>query len=469
MAHSNVPEGFLGNLTADQQKKLEQLWTIILTLSDALTSTTTIDPNEPQHRRNSSLARTNTTASKGSTATTPACAAQVSLHLQRLGLHAPEIKQVQHILTQITPEEIRDGLLSTAKHDHPDALLLRFLRARKWDVTKAFVMMLDAILWRMKDFHVDEEVIAKGELHALKASRDTSNAVAAKNGKDFLAQMRMGKAYVHGVDRLGRPIVVIRVQLHKPGAQSEETLNQFIIHVIESVRLLLVPPVETAAVVFDMTGFGLSNMEYPPVKFIIKCFEANYPESLGVLLIHNAPWVFSGIWRLIKGWMDPVIVSKIQFTKTIADLEKFIPRGQIIKELGGTEDWTYEYVEPDENENDRMEDTTARDALLAQRASIGDELLNTTSKWITAIKNKDEEEAAAAKTHRDALIEQLRLNYWQLDPYVRSRNYLDRTGVIKVGGKIDFYPKSQPQSDVEVAKVVEVEHVEQTQVQVVNA
>lgn len=175
-----------------------------------------------------------------------------------------------------------------------------------------------------------------------------------------------------------------------------------------------------------------------------------------------------GIWRLIKGWMDPVIVSKIQFTKTIADLEKFIPREQIIKELGGTEDWTYEYVEPDENENDRMEDTTARDALLAQRASIGDELLNTTSKWITAIKNKDEEEAAAAKAHRDALIEQLRLNYWQLDPYVRSRNYLDRTGVIKVGGKIDFYPKSQPQSDVEVAKVVEVEHVEQTQVQVVN-
>lgn len=35
--------------------------------------------------------------------------------------------------------------------------------------------------------------------------------------------------------------------------------------------------------------------EYPPVKFILKCFEANYPECLGVLLIHNAPWVFSGM------------------------------------------------------------------------------------------------------------------------------------------------------------------------------
>lgn len=35
-------------------------------------------------------------------------------------------------------------------------------------------------------------------------------------------------------------------------------------------------------------------MDYVPVKFIIMCFEANYPESLGVVLIHNAPWVFKG-------------------------------------------------------------------------------------------------------------------------------------------------------------------------------
>lgn len=41
-----------------------------------------------------------------------------------------------------------------------------------------------------------------------------------------------------------------------------------------------------------MTGFTLANMDYVPLKFIIKCFEANYPESLGVILIHNAPWVF---------------------------------------------------------------------------------------------------------------------------------------------------------------------------------
>lgn len=46
--------------------------------------------------------------------------------------------------------------------------------------------------------------------------------------------------------------------------------------------------------------------EYQPVKFIIKCFEANYPESLGLLLIHNAPWIFSSTF---SGTASPLLFS----------------------------------------------------------------------------------------------------------------------------------------------------------------
>lgn len=53
-----------------------------------------------------------------------------------------------------------------------------------------------------------------------------------------------------------------------------------------------------------MTGFTLANMDYHPVKFMIQCFEANYPESLGVVLVHNAPWLFQGL--LI---FDPVFIG----------------------------------------------------------------------------------------------------------------------------------------------------------------
>ena len=51
---------------------------------------------------------------------------------------------------------------------------------------------------------------------------------------------------------------------------------------------------ESQTIVFDMTGFSMANMDYTPVKFMIKCFEANYPESLGAVLVHNSPWIFQG-------------------------------------------------------------------------------------------------------------------------------------------------------------------------------
>lgn len=52
---------------------------------------------------------------------------------------------------------------------------------------------------------------------------------------------------------------------------------------------------------------------------------------------------------------------------------------------------------------------------------------------------------------RDSIISQLHQNYWRLDPYVRSRTYLDRGGVIQEGGKIDFYPavKEEFQGEIE--------------------
>jgi CRAL/TRIO domain len=55
-----------------------------------------------------------------------------------------------------------------------------------------------------------------------------------------------------------------------------------------------------------MTDFSMANMDYTPVKFIIKCLENFYPESLARIIIHKAPWFFSGTtsypyFRSIKG------------------------------------------------------------------------------------------------------------------------------------------------------------------------
>lgn len=159
--------------------------------------------------------------------------------------------------------------------------------------------------------------------------------------------------------------------------------------------------------------------------------------------------------------MDPVIVSKIQFTKSVKDLETYIPRERIFKELGGPEDWEYKYIEPEQNENKRMDDTTTREALEDERRDIVRELLTTTSSWITATATKDNEQLKTSKARRDELAEQLSANYWKLDPYVRARNCLDRAGIIP---DIDF----QPQQGLKTEKQLEVEQHETAPVNVVS-
>ena len=47
---------------------------------------------------------------------------------------------------------------------------------------------------------------------------------------------------------------------------------------------------------------------------------------------------YAGFRSIIKGWLDPVVASKVIFTKNVEDLEKIIPRECVPKELDGSEE-----------------------------------------------------------------------------------------------------------------------------------
>lgn len=129
--------------------------------------------------------------------------------------------------------------------DHPDALLLRFLRARKWDVDKALIMMVSTMRWRAYDAHVDDDIMKNGEALAVEQAAGNDSA-KKKFGEDFLAQLRLGKSFLHGVDKENRPMCFVRVRLHRQGEQSEESLERYTVFIIETARLTLAPPVDTA-------------------------------------------------------------------------------------------------------------------------------------------------------------------------------------------------------------------------------
>ncbi|CRG83570.1 Phosphatidylinositol transfer protein CSR1 [Talaromyces islandicus] len=499
-----VPTGVLGNLTPDQEARLQQLWMFLLNAFDGPDSTTTNNnpfsrasfddpPRSPNSfdtsRHSLSSHANNTDLHLPPTPTSPISSTQrpyntqpapkklrrrtsllsnasesivartASTHKRAMSFHAqsmggvnlrpsPQNAQVMRRIMaayKLSPDELRHTLLASLKNDHPDAMLLRYLRARKWDVGKAFVLLVSSMGWRVK-MHVDDDILPRGELYALQQTKSPSRR-EQRAGNDFVKQLRMGKNIIHGVDREGRPIVDIRVRLHRAEDQSDAVLERYVVHTIEMCRLLLRPPeIETAVLIFDMTDFSMANMDYTPVKFIIKCLESFYPECLGLILIHKAPWFFSASWRIIKAWMNDSLRSKVHFTKTLGDLQRFIAPENIPGDLGGPDAYHYRYIEPDTNDKAETlsHDTYSptREFLLGQRQRIASEMLDATRLWLQTSAMRDRIGAALQHDRRVELIEELRLNYWRLDPFVRARSHLDREGVI-VGdgiGSVNIYP-----------------------------
>jgi hypothetical protein len=155
-----------------------------------------------------------------------------------------------------------------------------------------------------------------------------------------------------------------------------------------------------------------------------------------------------GIWKIIKGWLDPVVAGKVHFTNNIKDLKQYIPVERVPRDLDGDEDWQYRYAEPVPGENDSMKDEEARDRLLAERQKLYRDYESATVEWI---RSPGREDGSTIKARRNDLANRLREQYWILDPYIRARSYYDRVGVLQPGGKLDYYPTVTPGRALPVA------------------
>ncbi|KAJ3027852.1 hypothetical protein HDV00_010799 [Rhizophlyctis rosea] len=236
-------------------------------------------------------------------------------------------------LSSPTARSLADEMWLTTAYDHPDSLMLRFLRARKWDVKAAVAMAMGCIKWR-REFDV-ARLLREGEVLLDRA------------------ELESAKSYYSGRDSENRPCCVVHVKYHDKNTVDEEKTKFLTVYMMETGRLMLDPPQEMATILFDMTDFGLANMDYTFVKFFVSTLQNFYPESLGLCLIINAPWLFNGCWRIIKPWLDPVVASKIQFVKT-SEIPTYVSLTSLPKRLGGTAE-DYVYVPPPAGEDAELQ------------------------------------------------------------------------------------------------------------------
>lgn len=97
---------------------------------------------------------------------------------------------------------------------------------------------------------------------------------------------------------------------------------------------------ETCCSIIDLKGVGLwkAPSVYGYLKRTSGVSQNYYPERLGKLYLINAPWGFSSVFGVVKGYLDPVTVEKINVLGSgyQSELLKQVPSENLPKQYGGT-------------------------------------------------------------------------------------------------------------------------------------
>ncbi|KAJ7618431.1 CRAL-TRIO domain-containing protein [Roridomyces roridus] len=211
----------------------------------------------------------------------------------------------QHALEKFRKELEAEGYLAEGEPRRDDATLLRFLRARKFDVPKAKEMFINNEKWR-KEFDV-EDIVKNFQF----PERATVNKYYPQ--------------YYHKHDKDGRPIYIERLgMLDLKALRAATTTDRQIKHfVLEYERFLdeRLPacsaaaghPVETSCTILDLHNASISSF-WQVKDYVQRCTDITqnrYPECMGKFYIINSPYMFRTVWSVVKGWLDPVTVAKI--------------------------------------------------------------------------------------------------------------------------------------------------------------
>ncbi|KAJ3153884.1 cytosolic factor, phosphatidylinositol/phosphatidylcholine transfer protein [Geranomyces variabilis] len=234
------------------------------------------------------------------------------------------------VLAQFKTELAAEGFYDPEKHD--DHALLRFLRARKFQLPASKKMWSEYVTWR-KDFGTD-------------------NVLETFEFPEYPIVKKFYPRFYHKADKLGRPVYFeqlggVDVKQLFAVTDIDRMLKN---HVYEYEKLVKyrLPAcskkagryVEQSCTILDLKNVYLTS--FPSVAGLIRQISViaqnYYPEMLGKMYIINAPMLFSGIWSVVKGFLDEVTVNKISIASgsNKAELLKMIDAASLPKAYGGT-------------------------------------------------------------------------------------------------------------------------------------
>jgi hypothetical protein len=232
---------------------------------------------------------------------------------------------------------------------------LRFLRARKMDVTKAADMANAWWVW------YNTPVQGSG---AAVSPRDILNDPEDVNEEIYIRLMPHSNM---GEDKQGR--CVYWEQSGEISSRFTEVIKELTVDdlVIRHIRQqeYMTKRLEAASIKYNrpiekqIVVFNLANLSYSvdfnamnTFKRTVAIDEAYYPERLQSFFMINAPWFFTAIWAMLKPFIDPVTSDKIHIVggDYLDTLREHIDDSQIPEDLGGSFKmiWQWPYRLPDD-------------------------------------------------------------------------------------------------------------------------
>eukprot|EP01121_Diplochlamys_sp_Union-15-3_P011711 TRINITY_DN3424_c0_g1_i7.p1 TRINITY_DN3424_c0_g1~~TRINITY_DN3424_c0_g1_i7.p1 ORF type:complete len:434 (-),score=96.89 TRINITY_DN3424_c0_g1_i7:74-1375(-) len=202
-------------------------------------------------------------------------------------------------------KELREKIKDYLKENHTDDYLIRWLKARDMDVSKAAEMFINSMKWRI--------------------SRDVDNIDKITKRKYYPAMKEYWPSSVHGRTKDGW--LVYWERLGKCDAKGvmntfpEDFLIDYHIYRMEEIEKLRYNIYKEkgytggAVIIQDFSGLGWGHVYNPALAAIKKVFAIdadNYPEFLRRCYFINCPKIFTMLWAIVKPWVDKRTLDKIK-------------------------------------------------------------------------------------------------------------------------------------------------------------